>query len=72
MRLTGSCCKNNPLLQQEMARVEAHQPMPPIDTSRYQLPGPTNTPATEEDWDAALKNAQAQLEHQRLRYAYHS
>ncbi|EKM60864.1 uncharacterized protein PHACADRAFT_247062 [Phanerochaete carnosa HHB-10118-sp] len=59
---------NSPLLQQEMARVETHQPMPQIDTFRYQLPGPTNTPATEEDWEAALKNAQAQLEHQRLRH----
>lgn len=60
--------QNNPMLQAEMARVEAQQPIPPIDTSRYQLPGPTTTPATEEDWEAALKNAHAQLEHQRLRY----
>ncbi|GJE87772.1 BCAS2 domain-containing protein [Phanerochaete sordida] len=59
---------NSPLLQQELARVESHQPIPPIDTFRYQLPGPTNSPATEEDWEAALKNAQAQLEHQRLRH----
>ncbi|KIP11430.1 hypothetical protein PHLGIDRAFT_474594 [Phlebiopsis gigantea 11061_1 CR5-6] len=59
---------NYPMLQAELARVEAREPMPPIDTLRYQLPGPTKTPATEEDWDAALKNAHAQLEHQRLRH----
>lgn len=64
---SSPCVQNSPLLQQEMARVESHQPIPPIDTFRYQLPGPTNSPATEEDWEAALKNAQAQLEHQRLR-----
>lgn len=58
---------NHPLLQAELARVEAHQPLPPIDTARYQLPGPTNTPATIEDWEASLRNAHAQLEHQRLR-----
>jgi hypothetical protein len=59
--------QNNPMLQAEIARVEAHEAIPPIDTSRYQLPGPTATPASEEDWQAALKNAHAQLEHQRLR-----
>ncbi|KAI0702471.1 breast carcinoma amplified sequence 2 [Cytidiella melzeri] len=58
----------NPLLQAELARVESHQPLPPLDTARYQLPGPTSSPATEEDWDASVKNAHAQLEHQRLRH----
>ncbi|KAJ3519697.1 hypothetical protein NM688_g9262 [Phlebia brevispora] len=58
---------NNPLLQAELKRVESHQPLPQLDTSRYQLPGPTAPDATIEDWDAALNNAHAQLEHQRLR-----
>ena len=60
--------QKNPLLQAELARVESHQPLPPLDTARYQLVGPSSTQATEEDWDAAVKNAHAQLEHQRLRY----
>ncbi|EJD04309.1 breast carcinoma amplified sequence 2 [Fomitiporia mediterranea MF3/22] len=58
---------NNPLLKAELERVESHQPIPPLDTIRYQLPAPTNIPATDEDWQAALKNAKAQLEHQRIR-----
>ncbi|KAK1232594.1 hypothetical protein PQX77_004262 [Marasmius sp. AFHP31] len=58
---------NNPLLKAELERVEAHQPFPPLDHVRYQLPGPTSTPATEEEWTAALDNARAQLEHQRIR-----
>ncbi|KAI0815293.1 breast carcinoma amplified sequence 2 [Irpex lacteus] len=57
----------NPLLQAELARVESHQPLPPLDTTRYQLPGPNSNNATEEEWEAAVKNAHAQLEHQRLR-----
>ncbi|KAL5534572.1 hypothetical protein ACEPAG_1035 [Sanghuangporus baumii] len=57
----------NPLLKAELERVESHQPIPPLDTIRYQLPAPTKTPATDEDWQAALKNAKAQLEHQRIR-----
>ncbi|KAI0786054.1 breast carcinoma amplified sequence 2 [Abortiporus biennis] len=59
---------NHPLLEAELTRVEARQPLPPLDTTRYQLPGPTTTPATEEDWRRALDNAHAQLEHQRLRH----
>ncbi|PSR71267.1 hypothetical protein PHLCEN_2v12781 [Hermanssonia centrifuga] len=59
---------NNPLLQAELARIESHKPLPQLDTSRYQLPGPTSSPATEQDWQAALNNAHAQLEHQRLRH----
>ncbi|KAI0094584.1 breast carcinoma amplified sequence 2 [Irpex rosettiformis] len=57
----------NPLLQAELARVESHQPLPPLDTTRYQLPGPSSSQAGEKDWDLAVKNAHAQLEHQRLR-----
>jgi len=59
---------NNPLLEAELARVEARQPIPPLDHVRYQLPGPPTTPATDAEWQAALKNACAQLEHQRIRH----
>ncbi|KAF9270485.1 breast carcinoma amplified sequence 2 [Marasmius fiardii PR-910] len=58
---------NNPLLKAELERVEARQPLPALDSVRYQLPAPTSTPATEEQWAAALDNARAQLEHQRIR-----
>ncbi|KAK2462060.1 hypothetical protein APHAL10511_006523 [Amanita phalloides] len=57
----------NPLLRAEMERVETRQPMPQLDTVRYQLPGPRSTPGTDEEWKAALDNARAQLEHQKLR-----
>ncbi|KAJ7462712.1 breast carcinoma amplified sequence 2 [Mycena galericulata] len=56
----------NPLLQAELARVESHEKFPSLDTVRYQLPAPA-TPGTDEEWQAALKNAHAQLEHQRMR-----
>jgi len=59
--------ERNDLLQAELKRVESHQQMPPLDQIRYQLPAPTKTPASREDWEAALKNAKAQLEHQKLR-----
>ncbi|KAL0950848.1 hypothetical protein HGRIS_007606 [Hohenbuehelia grisea] len=57
---------NNPVLQAELERVEAHQPFPQLDTIRHQLPGPS-APGTDEEWQAALKNAHAQLEHQKIR-----
>jgi len=59
----------NLLLQSELTRIESHQPLNAIDTSRYQLPAPISSPGSIEEWQAALKNAQAQLEHQRLRHA---
>lgn len=34
---------------------------------RYQLPAPTSSPGTDQEWQEALHNAHAQLEHQRLR-----
>ncbi|KAJ2990693.1 hypothetical protein NUW54_g8396 [Trametes sanguinea] len=58
----------HPMLQAELERVSNHEPLPPLDTSRYQLPAPS-TPENEEEWLEALKNARAQLEHQRLRQA---
>ncbi|KAK7463859.1 hypothetical protein VKT23_005794 [Stygiomarasmius scandens] len=57
----------NPLLQAEIERVETHQPFPPIDSIRFQLPAPTSTPGTDDEWKASLDNARAQLEHQRMR-----
>jgi pre-mRNA-splicing factor SPF27 len=60
---------NNPILEAELSRVESHQPLPSLDTIRYQLPAPTAVPATDADWQAALNNAHAQLEHQRIRHA---
>ncbi|KIJ68651.1 hypothetical protein HYDPIDRAFT_82505 [Hydnomerulius pinastri MD-312] len=59
--------KNSPLLAAELARVEAHQPLPPLDTIRYQLPAPTSSPGSDEEWREAIRNAHAQLEHQRVR-----
>ncbi|KAF8641046.1 hypothetical protein AX17_000690 [Amanita inopinata Kibby_2008] len=57
----------NPLLKAELERIEAHQPTPQLDAIRYQLPGPTSVPASDEEWRAALDNARAQLEHQKIR-----
>nr|BAC78620.1 hypothetical protein [Coprinopsis cinerea] len=58
---------DRPLLKAELDRVKASQPFPSLDTLRYQLPAPTSTPATDEEWKAALNNARAQLQHQRIR-----
>lgn len=52
-----------------MQRVEAHEPLPPLDTIRYQLPAPTSAEPNDEEWQNALKNAYAQQEHQLVRYA---
>ncbi|KAG6832238.1 hypothetical protein H0H92_004203 [Tricholoma furcatifolium] len=57
----------NPILRAELERVESHQPFPPLDSLRYQLPGPSSTPGTDEEWQASLQNARAQLEHQKIR-----
>ncbi|TFK41351.1 Pre-mRNA-splicing factor SPF27 [Crucibulum laeve] len=58
---------NNPLLKQELDRVETGQSFPTLDTIRYQLPAPTSTPGTDKEWQDAINNARAQLEHQRIR-----
>jgi pre-mRNA-splicing factor SPF27 len=42
-----------------------------MDTLRYSLPAPSS-PATDAEWKAALDNANAQLQHQRIRYARYS
>jgi pre-mRNA-splicing factor SPF27 len=60
--------QNHPLLEAELARVESKQPLRGLDTIRHQLPAPTSIPGTDEEWQEALKNAHAQLEHQRVRF----
>ncbi|CAE6459955.1 unnamed protein product [Rhizoctonia solani] len=58
----------NPLLAAELERVERGEPLPPLDTTRHQLPAPEDQAnATEEEWKKSLENAKAQLEHQRRR-----
>ncbi|TFY82064.1 hypothetical protein EWM64_g1944 [Hericium alpestre] len=59
---------NHPLLAAEMERVERREPLAAIETTRYQLPAPSSVSATDEEWKAALDNAYAQLEHQRIRH----
>ena len=49
-----------------MQRVEAKQPLNAIDTTRFTLPTP-GADASEEEWKAAVDNARAQLEHQKIR-----
>lgn len=64
--MTDLCLQNHPLLKAELARIESHHPLAPLDTTRHQMPGPQN-PASEVEWKAALENAHAQLQHQSLR-----
>jgi hypothetical protein len=60
--------QNNPILAAELGRVGARKPLTAIDTSRYQLATSSATPSSDEEWKAALDNAHAQMEHQRIRY----
>lgn len=62
--------QNHPLLKAELERARKNEPLPALDTHRYQLPAPTSTPGSDEEWQAALDNARAQLQHQRLRWVY--
>lgn len=57
------------MLAAELERIESQEKLNAIDTKRFQLLPPDNPNATVEEWQAALKNARAQLEHQRLRTA---
>ncbi|ELU44636.1 BCAS2 domain-containing protein [Rhizoctonia solani AG-1 IA] len=60
--------QKNPMLAAELERVERGEPLPPLDTTRHQLPAPADQAnATEEEWQKSLQNAKAQLEHQRRR-----
>mmetsp|Transcript_34414 Transcript_34414/g.90558 ORF Transcript_34414/g.90558 Transcript_34414/m.90558 type:complete len:224 (-) Transcript_34414:328-999(-) len=59
---------DHPLLQVEWMRVCERQPMPKMDTSRYQLdPPPPDQQSDPAAWQRAVDNAQAQLEHQSTR-----
>ncbi|KAF8887946.1 Pre-mRNA-splicing factor SPF27 [Gymnopilus junonius] len=58
---------HDPILKAELERVAANKPFPQLDTLRYSLPTPSSTPGTDEEWRAALDNAHAQLQHQRIR-----
>lgn len=56
------------LVSQEMARIDARTPLPPMDTQRFQLNAPPEIRSNDLNaWKAALNNAQAQLEHQGVR-----
>jgi len=50
----------------ELQRVQSNETLSALDTTRYKLPDPVNT-ADEAEWEKALANAKAQLEHQRMR-----
>ena len=53
------------MLQAEWMRVCDQQPMPRIDTSRYQLEAPPSAKQADPvAWRRAVENAEAQLEHQ--------
>ena len=58
------------MLQAEWMRVCDEQPMPRIDTSRYQLDAPPQAKQADPvAWRRAVENAEAQLEHQANRCA---
>ena len=61
--------KDCPMIKKEMERVEKGiMKMPPPDSTRYSLPPPPKSKRDDpEAWEAAVKNAKAQLEHQTLR-----
>jgi len=55
----------HPLLQAEWMRICDQQPMPKLDTTRYQLDPPPSSRQTDlAAWQKSIDNAQAQLEHQ--------
>mmetsp|Transcript_10815 Transcript_10815/g.32210 ORF Transcript_10815/g.32210 Transcript_10815/m.32210 type:complete len:226 (-) Transcript_10815:272-949(-) len=59
---------NHPMLQAEWLRVNAQEPMPTMDVSRYQLdPPPKQKQQDPMAWERSVGNAQAQLEHQATR-----
>ena len=60
--------QEHPLLQAEWMRVCDQQPMPKMDTSRYQVDPPSASQQSDpKAWQQAVRNAQAQLEHQATR-----
>jgi len=58
---------NNPMLAAELKRVENHESLDALDSTRYQVPAPLSPDASVEDWEKAVQNARAQMEHQGLR-----
>lgn len=65
----------HPLVASSLARLSLRDPPPPkagegLDTARFALPGPSKgDKASVEEWEQAVRNAGAQLEHQRVRLA---
>ena len=58
------------MLHVEWLRVCDEQPMPRLDTSRYQLEAPPRSMQTDlAAWQASVDNAHSQLEHQANRCA---
>lgn len=59
----------NPLIQAEMKRIAAKQPMPKLDMKRYQLTEPSGVDANDlEAWKRAISAAEKGLEHASLRF----
>eukprot|EP00326_Haptolina_ericina_P030515 CAMPEP_0181171352 /NCGR_PEP_ID=MMETSP1096-20121128/1862_1 /TAXON_ID=156174 ORGANISM="Chrysochromulina ericina, Strain CCMP281" /NCGR_SAMPLE_ID=MMETSP1096 /ASSEMBLY_ACC=CAM_ASM_000453 /LENGTH=147 /DNA_ID=CAMNT_0023258991 /DNA_START=112 /DNA_END=555 /DNA_ORIENTATION=- len=57
--------EDHPVLHVEWLRVCDEQPMPRLDTSRYQLEAPPRSMQTDlAAWQASVDNAHSQLEHQ--------
>jgi len=56
----------HPLLRAELERVKNREELRAFDETRLQLPAPSKT-GTEDEWKAALDNAKAQRQHQRIR-----
>ena len=57
-------------VKDELERVEQGKPQTPMDNSRYTItPPPKSKRNSLEEWQAAVDNAAAQLEHQNLRLA---
>ncbi|KAJ1987192.1 hypothetical protein H4R33_002981 [Dimargaris cristalligena] len=56
----------SPILHTEWQRVTSGRKLPPLDTSRYDVPEPSD-PTQVTEWLKALRNAEAQAQHQTIR-----
>ncbi|KAL0082367.1 Pre-mRNA-splicing factor SPF27 [Phycomyces blakesleeanus] len=56
--------EDDEILTQELERVHKKQPLSALDTSRYELQGPTEDKDSVEEWKSAVDNTKAQLESQ--------
>lgn len=64
-----SSVKSNELLRKEWERIQAEEAFPTMDTSRYSLDPPKGgSRADPSEWNSAVENAAAQLQHQSVRY----